>query len=450
MKIGYACIPMGVPYKTTRGFILKNFSSERFLEALSLNLKDLKNILKYNVENDILMFRISSDIVPFGSHNINTIKWWDVFKDELEDIGKFIIENDIRISMHPGQYTVLNSPSEDVVLKSLAEIEYHCLFLDRLGVDYKNKIILHVGGVYGDKSSAIERFKSNFDRLSESAKKRLVIENDDKSFNIEDILNICKHLNIPAVFDNLHHRCNPSSIKGLSIDLQSISAKENSSASSSIYPENSFCEISEYEDLRCILKEVEQTWKDEDGPMKLHYSDSDDSKKLGSHSKFIITDNFLKYYSIVKDFNADVMLEVKDKDISAIKCINCLKKFCKKSTIYEQWAKYKYSVMEKNYAYYKECSKLVNSDHTLIDFYKYVDSVLLNAFSAENYKNTLYHTWGYIKDCANEKERTEFNSFFQTPEDLDFNKLEKIKNFIKRLSKKYNAEYLLNSYYFIY
>jgi len=94
----------------------------------------------------------------------------------------------IRGSMHPGQYTVLNSPNEEVVEKSIMDLEYHCKFLDSLGVDYSNKIILHVGGVYGDKISAMERFKHNFNRLSNSLKKRLVIENDDKSYTIEDVL----------------------------------------------------------------------------------------------------------------------------------------------------------------------------------------------------------------------------------------------------------------------
>jgi len=84
--------------------------------------------------------------------------------------------------MHPGQYTVMNSPSEEVVKKSIAEIEYHTKFLDSLGIDYSNKIIIHIGGEYGDKSSAIQRFSDNIKALSDSARSRLVLENDEKIF----------------------------------------------------------------------------------------------------------------------------------------------------------------------------------------------------------------------------------------------------------------------------
>lgn len=456
MKIGYACIPIGIPQKTTRSFILKNFSEEKFIETLSLNLKDLKTILEYNLKNNIYMFRISSDIVPFGSHDINNIEWWNIFRDELLAIGNFIKNNNIRVSMHPGQYTVLNSPSEAIVEKALKDLEYHCIFLDSLGVDYKHKMVLHVGGVYGDKPSAVERFKINFKRLSESAKRRLILENDEKSYTIEDVLNICKDINIPAVFDNLHHICNPS-------------LREN------FYKE----------DLQYILEKVNTTWKSADGSMKLHYSDNDISKNMGAHSKFILTENFLEYYSAVKAFNSDVMLEVKDKNLSAIKCVNCIQnieinalnnseentslkqnsiynisnssiKPPKKSTIYNEWAKYKYSVMEKDYAYYKECSKIVNSDKDIIAFYKYVDFALLSPFSVQNFKNTLYHTWGYFKDLAKEKEKAEFHLLLKDIEAVscigavDFAKFEKAKRFIEKLSKKYKCEYLLNSYYFIY
>lgn len=493
MKIGYACIPIGIPQKTTRSFILKNFSREKFTESFSLNLKDLRAILEYNLKNNIYMFRISSDIVPFGSHEINNIDWWNIFKDELQDIGNFIKNNNMRVSMHPGQYTVLNSPSEDIVTKALKDLEYHCTFLDSLRLDYKNKMVLHVGGVYGDKTSAIQRFKVNFKRLPDSAKKRLILENDEKSFTIEDVLNICTNINIPAVFDNLHHKCNPSLGKSLyNTDKNyALSKKEyllKSNDSREFYSESSTSSaynILIKDDLQYILREVRKTWKTEDGDMKLHYSDSDINKNIGAHSKFILTENFLDYYSVVKSFNADVMLEVKDKNLSAIKCVNCLQnietnsiksskknastngnntnktekmsiKPLKKSTIYDQWAKYKYSVMEKNYSYYKECSKIVNSDKNIVDFYKYVDFALLSPFSTKNFKNTIEHTWGYFKDMAKDKEKADFESLLRDMEDInpaenmDYTNFERAKKFIEKLSKKYKCEYLLNSYYFIY
>lgn len=411
MKIGYACTPVSLDKRTSRTFVLKNFSKDKLFECLSLNLQDLKSILEFNIKHQINMFRISSDIVPFGSHEVNDIKWWNLFQKELLDIGNFIKDKGIRVSMHPGQYTVLNSPSDEVVKKSIRDLEYHCRFLDALEVNLTNKIVLHIGGVYGDKLSALRRFEKNFKLLSNSSRRRLILENDDRCFTIEEVLDLCSSLNIPAVFDNLHHKCNPSLGN----------------------------------DLNYILKRVKESWSEEDGTMKLHYSDSDNTKKLGAHSKFVLMENFFNYYSMVKTFDADIMLEVKDKEISALKCVNALNPYPKKSTIYDQWAKYKYTVMEKNYSYYKECSKIVNSSGDIVEFYKYLDFVLQSNFNEENFKNTLFHTWGYIKDLATAKEKTQFTDLME--KDKDFIKT---KNFIKRLSKKYSVDYLLNSYYFIY
>ncbi|GAA0724476.1 hypothetical protein GCM10008905_18410 [Clostridium malenominatum] len=410
MRIGYACIPMAIDAKTTRSFILKNFTFDRFHSCVKENLMDLEKILKYNIENKIYMFRISSDIIPFGSHSVNEIKWWSIFNEELSNIGKFIQKNEIRISMHPGQYTVLNSPSDEVVTNSIQDIEYHTRFLDSLGVDYSNKIVIHMGGAYGDKSAALERFKNNFNRLSISAKKRLILENDERVFNIHEVLHICNELNIPAVFDNLHHRYN----------------SENN------------------EDISTILKKVAQTWKSEDGNIKLHYSDSDSIKQNGAHSKHVITENFIKFYEEVKDFPVDIMLEVKDKELSAIKCINSINFSNKPSLKYEQWSKYKYSVMEKDYSLYKDCSAVINSSSSMVEFYKLVDKALFLPFSEGNYKNTLQHTWGYLKDKVSNKERDLFFTSFEK-----FDNTEKTKNILKKLCKKYNIEYLLQSYYFL-
>ena len=411
MKIGYACISLSTDSRTSRGLIIKNFNYDNFIIPTEANLIDLKLILENNVKNNIFMFRISSDIIPLGSHPINNIKWWEIFKDKLEDAGKFIIENNIRVSMHPGQYTVLNSNTEEVVFKAIEDIEYHTLFLDSLKVDYTNKIILHIGGVYGDKKTAMERFVLNFKKLSPSAQKRLIIENDDKSYTVKDVLSISKELNIPVVFDNLHHALNHEGDQ----------------------------------DLQDIIKEVASTWKKVDGPMKFHYSDSSGSKRPGAHSKFVFTKNFLAYYEQVKGFDPDIMLEVKDKDISAIKCIQCVSSVQKISTLYTMWAKYKYLVMEKDYKLYKECSAMVTSKCTLIDFYEFIDATLLLPLNEKNYTNTTYHIWGYLKNVATTKERDRFNLYVTNK---DFN--EKFKLFVKKLSIKYDIKYLLDSYYFLY
>ncbi|MBM6839362.1 UV DNA damage repair endonuclease UvsE, partial [Clostridium saudiense] len=138
----------------------------------------------------IKLFRISSDIIPLGSHKINNYNWWDNNKELLNKIGDYIKSNNMRVSMHPGQYTLLNSPKKDVVEKSILDLSFHCKFLDALNLPASHKIILHVGGVYNNKKSAINRFVTEYNNLDNSIKKRLIIENDERFFSIYDLLEI--------------------------------------------------------------------------------------------------------------------------------------------------------------------------------------------------------------------------------------------------------------------
>lgn len=414
MKIGYACIPLTVDARTNRRLTLKNFSKEMFLQVVEQNLIDLRTILENNDKHNINLFRISSDIVPLGSHSINEVTWQEHFQKELNEIGKFIKERGMRVSMHPGQYTVLNAQKEDIVAKAIEDLEYHTRFLDSLGVDATHKIILHIGGGYGDKSAAINRFIENFKRLSPSVKNRLVIENDDKIFNINDVLFVSNEINIPVIFDNLHHECNHE------IEIP----------------------------IKEIMNKIAKTWQEKDGSIKTHYSQQNPHKQIGAHSNTIIVEKFLEYYEEVKEFNTDIMLEVKDKDISAIKCnilVNNFSKKLKTLVIEKQWAKYKYVMMERNYKYYKYCSNLVKENCTIEEFYKYIDNIISLDVDNGSFINTAEHVWGYVKTNASDREQMHFKKLL-----LDIEHKEKIKSYLKKLCDKYNAEYILNSYYFHY
>jgi len=289
LSIGYACLTVGVINTKQKTCRQKNASEEKLLEIIEHNLNSLENIIDYNVLSNIHLFRISSDIIPFGSSPVNTVKWWEVFESEFLKIGDKIKENHIRVSMHPGQYTVLNSPHKDVVSRAVEDLNYHALFLDSLGLNREHKIILHIGGVYGNKPEAIARFKTNYLDLSDSIKQRLVLENDDRSYNISELIKIGEDLNAPIVFDNLHNSMNPS--------------KE------SIMEED-------------WIKECNKTWKASDGRQKIHYSQQDLGKRAGSHSPSIRLEEFMNFYERVDGENLDIMLEVKDKNISAVNCIN--------------------------------------------------------------------------------------------------------------------------------
>jgi len=414
MKIGYACIPLTTNARTNRRLTINKFSENMFLEILEQNLIDLRRILESNEENDISLFRISSDIVPLASHSINEIPWHKYFQAELNEIGEYIKKCEMRVSMHPGQYTVLNAEKEEIVAKAIKDLEYHARLLDSLGVDSSNKIILHIGGGYGDKNAAMNRFIENYKRLSTSVKNRLVIENDDKIFNIEDILFVSGKSNIPVVFDNLHHQCNHE------IDMP----------------------------IKEIMKKVAKTWQEKDGNVKVHYSQQNPIKQIGAHSNTIIVKNFLEYYEVVKEFNLDIMLEVKDKDISAIKCnliVNNMDKKLKVTIIEKQWAKYKYLLMERNYKYYKHCSKLVKENCNIEEFYEYTDEIINLAVESGSFINTAEHVWGYVKNHASDKEKNHFEKLL-----LDMDHKDNVKLYLKKLCVRYNEQYMIESYYFNY
>lgn len=292
MNIGYACLLIGVLNTNMKRCILKNASESKLLELIAYNLSSLNNIIEYNIMNHIKLFRISSDIIPFGSNRINQLYWWSVFEKQFTEIGNKIRENNMRVSMHPGQYTVLNSTNNNVVINSIADLDYHTRVLDCLGVSSKNKIVLHIGGIYNNKEEAKKRFIENYRRLDEKVKRRLVIENDDKSYNISDVIEIGRTLDIPVVFDNLHHRINPC-----------------------IRQESEFYWITE----------CKNTWKTKDGNQKIHYSQQNPLKNPGAHSESIDIDEFWEFYENLNREDIDIMLEVKDKNLSAIKCIRYVK-----------------------------------------------------------------------------------------------------------------------------
>ncbi|MBL4932519.1 UV DNA damage repair endonuclease UvsE [Clostridium paridis] len=412
MNIGYACISLTTNARTNRKLLLKNYSNDALRLIIKENLSDLMKILINNKKNKIFLYRISSDIIPLASHEINTFPWQEVFKDELLEIGTYIKENNMRVSMHPGQYTVINSPKEEVIKNSIAELEYHTDFLNALGVDYTNKIVLHIGGVYGDKTSAKERFISNFRSLSDSTKQRLVIENDEKNFSLEDVLDISYKIEVPVIYDNLHNYCYGSN---------NLTHKE-------------------------IYKLVSKTWKCKDGNMKVHYSEQDKNKKKGSHSQTINLKLFLDYFNEVKEFNPDIMLEVKDKDISSIKIINALNELsgipASKSLIYDEWAKYKYLIMAYNYDFYKECKNIIKNNSGIVELYNKIDSCTQNPLLDGNLVNTLEHIWGYFKTSATSQEKKHFFKL------LSEKNLIKCKDYLYKLSYKYHEDYLLNSYFF--
>ncbi|MGD9676758.1 MAG: UV DNA damage repair endonuclease UvsE [Vulcanibacillus sp.] len=417
MSIGYACKLIGVQNTNMKTCRLNNVSSMKLTELITYNISSLSNSIDYNIENNIKLFRISSDLIPFGSSDVNKVKWWEIFQQELLSIGKKIKNNNMRVSLHPGQYTVLNSNNKEIVKRAINDLLYHTRILDSLGLNQEHKIILHIGGAYGDKPQSIQRFIENYQSLSDNVKKRLVIENDDKIYNIEEVIEIGMKNNIPVVFDNLHNLINPSEQELTEIDW---------------------------------INKCKTTWKKQDGLQKIHYSQQSETKKLGSHSEYIGINEFLNFYKMIDRDDIDIMLEVKDKNLSCVKCINCTTPDLNIRELEDEWSRYKYIILERSHNKYKEIRELLKNkkDASALIFYNLLEDGLISKGNNGSYVNALLHVWGYFKNYALEKETDTFFKYLEKFK-LEQTGVITVKNYLKRLAEKYEQEYLLNSYYFL-
>jgi UV DNA damage endonuclease len=175
-----------------------------YVKELALqNLTDLLTILKWNKEHGIYFMRLSSEMFPFASH-LEYGYSLDFADTKLKEIGKYARENDMRLTMHPGQYDVLSSPNEKVILNTISDLVHHCDILDRMEMDPNSVMIIHGGGVYNDKNQSLKRLEENFKRLPINVQNRLVLENCEMAYCVEDLLNISESLQIPIVLD-FHH-----------------------------------------------------------------------------------------------------------------------------------------------------------------------------------------------------------------------------------------------------
>jgi UV DNA damage endonuclease len=141
MKLGYPCINRGIGCTANSTFRLASYSEERLIQTVQNNLDCLTTILNYNVQQGFMFFRISSDVIPFASHPVCTFDWAAHFSPQLKNIGAFIRKHNIRISMHPDQFVLINALKEDVVERSVRELEYHCTLLDEMDLDSTAKMI---------------------------------------------------------------------------------------------------------------------------------------------------------------------------------------------------------------------------------------------------------------------------------------------------------------------
>ena len=183
---------------------------QAFVESLGIaNAKDIVKMLKWNDRFGIKFLRLSSEMFPFASHPEYGYKLAPFVSQELAEAGRVAAELGHRLTTHPGQFTQLGSPRKQVIDNAIRDLDYHAELLSLLKLppqqDRDAIMVLHLGGVFGDKSATLDRFRENYKKLPQGVKDRLVLENDDVSWSVHDLLPICEELNIPMVLDFHHH-----------------------------------------------------------------------------------------------------------------------------------------------------------------------------------------------------------------------------------------------------
>ncbi len=415
MRIGYACLAVALEGAQLKTCTKKFAAPERLLSLAGENLSAMERMIDYNITNGVRMYRISSDLVPFGSSLASGLPWDAIYREQLDRIAQKIQSSDMRVSMHPGQYTVLNSPDSGVIARSIDDLSYHARLLDALHLDETHKIILHVGGKYGDPSAAISRFSDVFANLDASIQKRLILENDGSIYHIDEVLELCHRIGVPAVYDNLHNEINPAD---------------------------------ETKNDAYWVSLCGETWHAKDGAQKTHYSQQNPEKIRGAHTDTIAIDAFLDYCHRLNTPLPDMMLEVKDKNRSAMKCILCTSPH-NQHLLETEWGRYKYSVLERSPADYQALRTLLKdkAGDSAVLFYQTVESALTLPEDKGRAVNALEHVWGYCSDVATAAETRSY----QTQRD-DYLRgsvaLAQVKRLLYRLSVKYQQDYLLGSYYF--
>ena len=299
MNLGYACINMTLgeqkPRITTNRSMIKKTFKEKGLEyagELALqNVRDLFTILQWNSRKGIKVFRVSSDIFPWASeYDIETLPQYKRIEMILNACGNFVSKNNIRITAHPGPFNVLVSPREQVVNNTITDLEIHGKIFDMMNLSRTpyNKLNIHCNGVYGDKISAMDRFCTNFERLSDSVKSRLTVENDDKGtmYSVKDLMYIHERIGIPIVFDYHHHK---------------------------------FCtgDLSEQDALELAIS----TWPKGIKPI-VHYSESKALHEENSKLKPQAHSDYIKELPNLYGNDVDVMVEAKAKELSILPFIN--------------------------------------------------------------------------------------------------------------------------------
>lgn len=294
MKFGYACLNMTtkLSFKTCRLATVQQEGLEKVKDITLKNLSLIKENIEWSIANNIFFYRFTSNVIPFATHDImkTEIKWnWyndpDVVKISQE-IKNLVLNNNFRLTVHPGQHSPLNAQNMKVLINAMFDFHYHDRMLTMLG---GTDMITHVGGAYGDKESAKMRFVQNYSMLTDSIKQKIRLENDDKIFTVEDVLEIHEECGVPICLDIHHHNCNSSSA-----------------------------------DIKELFPRVVESWKGFGTP-KTHISSGKTHKFDRTHADYVERSDLEEFLSIIGNYDVDIMFESKMKELSVLRVIDLQK-----------------------------------------------------------------------------------------------------------------------------
>ena len=301
VRLGYVAIALNLPKVTSSSTLtyarytkLNNSIDKinKLKEVTRSNIEDLEKILRYNIENNIHFYRITSNLIPLGTHPEVNFKYRTYFKKDFEYIGKIIKDNNMRVDTHPDQFNVINSLRDEVVENTIKSLKFQSQLFD--DINYKNgKMVIHIGSSQGGKEESIKRFVNNLKYFPKEVVSRLILENDDKVFSARDVLDICKSVKLPMVLDVHHHICK-----------------------------------NDGEKLSDIINEVFDTWKNEELPPKIHFSSPKEFDNDRKHADFIDSKSFMDFIYLAKEKsnrNFDIMIEAKKKDLALLKLVEDIK-----------------------------------------------------------------------------------------------------------------------------
>ena len=289
VRLGYVAISMAVDSTSSSSYTyseyLKNNDLDKLDKIIISNLEGLDNIIDYNIKNNIHFYRMSSKIIPLATKGDVNFDYIDRYKDYYRGIGKKIKDSGMRVDFHPDQYTVLNSTKKEVVNSSVETLKYHYRLLDAMGICDK-VILIHVGSSVFGKVNSIYRFINNFNKLPKYLRSCIAIENDDKVFNIEDVIGLSDVIEVPIILDYHHYKCNGSDID---------------------------------------YKKIFDSWGDR--VPKIHFSSPKNKREFRSHNDYINSDDFIGFINEIKylDRDIDIMIEAKCKDDALFRLVRELK-----------------------------------------------------------------------------------------------------------------------------